>query len=203
MKNRLQNSRFLASFLKYFPDMDDTPPWELISRLQEILLSRWSALQNDYLINGNIAIHKSATVEQHVIIKGVTIIGPGAFVGAHAYLRGGVFVGEGSSIGPGCEVKNTVILDRSALAHFSFAGDSVIGSNVNMEAGSILANYHNDREVKTIHMIVDGEQLTLPVAKFGSLICDGVRIGANAVCGPGTFLPPDSVVKRLQLIEQT
>lgn len=203
MKNRLQNSRFLTDFLKYFPDMDHTPPWELTSRLQDILLARWSAFQDDYLITGNIAIHKTATVEQHVIIKGVAIIGPSAFVGAHAYLRGGVFVGEGSSIGPGCEVKNTIILDRSALAHFNFTGDSVIGSNVNMEAGSILANYHNDREVKTIYMVVDGEQLTLPVTKFGSLICDGVRIGANAVCGPGTFLPPGNVVRRLQLIEQT
>ncbi|MBO5563850.1 MAG: hypothetical protein J5939_09090 [Bacteroidales bacterium] len=38
--------------------------------------------------------------------------------------------------------------------------------------------------------------------KFGSLVGDGCRIGANAVLSPGTILPPKTIVKRLQLIEQ-
>jgi acetyltransferase-like isoleucine patch superfamily enzyme len=40
------------------------------------------------------------------------------------------------------------------------------------------------------------------VDKFGALIGDASRIGANAVTTPGTILPPGSVVRRLQLVDQ-
>jgi UDP-N-acetylglucosamine diphosphorylase / glucose-1-phosphate thymidylyltransferase / UDP-N-acetylgalactosamine diphosphorylase / glucosamine-1-phosphate N-acetyltransferase / galactosamine-1-phosphate N-acetyltransferase len=135
-------------------------------------------------------------------MKGPIIIGPGCFIGAHAYLRGGVFLDEGVVIGPGCEVKSSFIFKRSALAHFNFAGDSIIGENVNMEAGSILANHYNERVDKSIRSVVDGKVLLLPVTKFGSLIGDGSRIGANAVLSPGSVLAPGSIIKRLELVEQ-
>jgi hypothetical protein len=40
------------------------------------------------------------------------------------------------------------------------------------------------------------------VQKFGALIGDHGRLGANAVAAPGTLLPPATVVRRLQLIDQ-
>jgi UDP-N-acetylglucosamine diphosphorylase / glucose-1-phosphate thymidylyltransferase / UDP-N-acetylgalactosamine diphosphorylase / glucosamine-1-phosphate N-acetyltransferase / galactosamine-1-phosphate N-acetyltransferase len=203
MKNNMQNSTYLANFLKHFPGMDAIPPWEMIATLSDLLNGIISTADSDYVITDRMAIHRTATVEQHVVIKGPAVIGAGVFVGAHAYLRGGVFLGEKVSVGPGCEIKSSIILDHSALAHFNFIGDSLLGSGVNMEAGSILANYHNDRDDKTIYMQIAGERIRLPINKFGSFIGDGVKIGANAVCSPGTFLEPGKIVKRLQLIEQT
>ena len=49
-------------------------------------------------------------------------------------------------------------------------------------------------------MSIGEEAYILDVTKFGSLIGDEVKIGANAVCGPGTFLAPKTIVKRLALI---
>jgi len=64
-------------------------------------------------------------------------------VAAHAYLRGGVFLDEDVRVGPSCEVKASFIFRGSALAHLNYAGDSLIGASVNLEAGAVLANHFN------------------------------------------------------------
>ncbi|MEJ1239623.1 DapH/DapD/GlmU-related protein [Chryseolinea sp. T2] len=178
------------------------PVWRLPSVAERVITEKFKGLPGEYVKNGTAYIHHSANIEPHVTMKGAIIIGPGCFIGSHAYLRGGVFLDEGVVVGPGCEVKSSFIFRRSALAHFNFAGDSIIGENVNMEAGSILANHYNEREDKSIRSLINGEIFLLPVNKFGSFIGDGSKIGANAVLSPGTVLSPNSIVKRLELVEQ-
>jgi len=159
-------------------------------------------LGSEYVINNGVAIHSSATVEQGVILKAPIVISANCFIGAHAYLRGGVFLAESVSIGPGCEIKTSVISAHSSLAHFNFVGDSILGSYVNFEAGAITANYHNDKADKRIQVIHQGNIIDTGVNKFGSLIGDHSKIGAHAVLSPGTILPKNTIVKRLQLIDQ-
>ena len=93
-------------------------------------------------------------------------------------------------------------MSGSALAHFNFVGDSLIGSYVNMEAGSIIANHYNERLDKTIYVMLNKKKMKIEVTKFGALVGDHSKIGANAVLSPGTILLPESVIKRLELIEQ-
>jgi bifunctional N-acetylglucosamine-1-phosphate-uridyltransferase/glucosamine-1-phosphate-acetyltransferase GlmU-like protein len=102
----------------------------------------------------------------------------------------------------GVEIKSSIISNNSAVAHFNFIGDSIIGENVNFEAGSITANHFNERENKEIFVKIDDNIINTQVVKFGSLIGDYSKIGANAVLSPGTILKKNSVVKRLELIEQ-
>jgi bifunctional N-acetylglucosamine-1-phosphate-uridyltransferase/glucosamine-1-phosphate-acetyltransferase GlmU-like protein len=177
-------------------------PWEIVQCIPVMLPEIIKRLDADYRIENDIAIHRSATIEQHVVLKGPIIIGAGSFIGAHAYLRGGVFLDDGVSVGPGCEIKSTIILKRSALAHFNFVGDSFIGANVNMEAGSVIANHYNEREDKLIRVADRELVIATGLTKFGALVGDYCRIGANAVLSPGTTLTPGTIVKRLELIDQ-
>jgi len=105
-------------------------------------------------------------------------------------------------IGPSCEVKSSVILNDSTIAHFNFIGDSIIGNNVNFEAGAHTANQHNDRLNKEISVLWRGKVIKTNANKFGSLIGDNSKIGANAVLFPGTILEKKSLVNRLELINQ-
>jgi UDP-N-acetylglucosamine diphosphorylase / glucose-1-phosphate thymidylyltransferase / UDP-N-acetylgalactosamine diphosphorylase / glucosamine-1-phosphate N-acetyltransferase / galactosamine-1-phosphate N-acetyltransferase len=177
-------------------------PWHLVQQIESLVQEKLRLLKGDYKISKNIAIHQSAIVEENVVIKGPAIISENCFVGAHAYLRGGVFLGEKVKIGPGCEIKTSVVLRESSFAHFNFSGDSIIGSNVNFEAGAVIANHYNERTNKEISVFINGNTLQTKVTKFGALVGDGSRIGANAVLSPGTILKPNSIVKRLELIEQ-
>jgi UDP-N-acetylglucosamine diphosphorylase / glucose-1-phosphate thymidylyltransferase / UDP-N-acetylgalactosamine diphosphorylase / glucosamine-1-phosphate N-acetyltransferase / galactosamine-1-phosphate N-acetyltransferase len=175
----------------------------LTSSLIEILTSMLDSCNGDYLIRSNgIAVHKTATIEEGAVIKAPVIIGPKCFIGAHAYLRGGVSASEGVTIGPGSEVKSSIIFSHSHLAHFNFIGDSIIGSHVNFEAGAVVANHYNERQDKKIRVLHQGRVVETGSTKFGALVGDNCKIGANAVLSPGTILEKDTVVKRLELVEQ-
>ena len=161
-----------------------------------------SQLDSVYKTENGIAIHKSATVEQGVVLKAPIIISANCFVGAHAYLRGGVFLDEGVTVGPGCEIKSSFIFSTTTIAHFNFIGDSIIGSKVNFEAGAHTANHFNERTDKRISVFFNSKIIETNTEKFGALVGDNSKIGANAVLSPGTILPKNSIVKRLELVEQ-
>jgi len=94
------------------------------------------------------------------------------------------------------------VLDSSRLAHLCFVGDSLIGSDVNLEAGVVVANHWNERAEQRITVRVGGQSIQTSVVKFGALIGDHSRVGANAVLSPGTVLAPRTVVARLGLVDQ-
>jgi NDP-sugar pyrophosphorylase family protein len=197
----IDNAAYLKNFLASFPELQKELPWNIVATVQNSIQQKIKGLKSDYKINHDVAIHKTAQIEEHVTLKGPIIVSAGCFIGAHAYMRGGVYLGEKTIIGPGCEVKSSLIMSGSALAHFNFVGDSLIGSYVNMEAGSVIANHYNERLDKTIYVMLK-KKTPISVTKFGALVGDHSKIGANAVLSPGTILKPESVVKRLELIEQ-
>ena len=192
-------SNYITRFQDYF---DDDLPWLIIQNLEPIIFEKIKFLSDDFEVNNGIAIHKTAIVEKNAILKAPLIIEENCFVAANACLRNGVFLSKNVKIGMGVEIKSSIILNNSAIAHFNFIGDSIIGENVNFEAGSITANHFNERENKEIFVKIDDNIINTQVVKFGSLIGDYSKIGANAVLSPGTILKKNSVVKRLELIEQ-
>lgn len=177
-------------------------PWQITANPGEILLRYLPLLDKEYRISNNQAIHRTARIEPGVILKDTVIIGADCFIGTGAYLRGGVFLGSRVSIGPGCEIKSSIIGKGTSVAHFNFIGNSLVGNDVNFEAGSVIANHYNEREDKRIFIKIGSEMLDTGIDKFGALVGDNSKIGANAVLSPGTLLVPGSIVKRLELIEQ-
>ena len=193
---------FIDGFSTLFPDMDDKQPWNITDDLKNIIAKRILQLDDNYHISNNIAIHKTAIIESGAVIKSPAIVGENCFVGANAYFREGVYLDKSVKIGPGCEIKNSIIFSGTAVAHFNYIGNSIIGRNVNFEAGSIAANHYNERASKNISVLLRSRIIETNVEKFGSLVGDNSRVGANAVLSPGTILEKNSIVKRLELIEQ-
>ncbi|VXB90468.1 LpxA family transferase [Flavobacterium sp. 9AF] len=180
----------------------DLQPWEIVTNLEALLIDYIKTLGDDYKIENNIAIHKTVTIESGVILKGTIILSENCFLGAHAYLRGPIFLGKTVTIGPGSEIKQSILLNNTAVAHFNYIGNSILGEGINFEAGSICANHYNERKNKRIFVQYKDQIIDTKVEKFGSLVGDNSKIGANAVLSPGTILEKNSVVKRLELIEQ-
>lgn len=184
-----------------FADISD-PPWNVTQQAELHLLNALGKLPAGYEIANRVAIHQTATIEPGAIIKGPAIIGPRCFVAATAYLRGGVYMDEDCIVGPGAELKTTLMFKGSKLAHLNFVGDSILGSSVNLEAGSIVANYRNELDDKTIRIRLANEVIGTGVEKFGALAGDGTRVGANAVIAPGAIFAKNARVGRLSLIDQ-
>ena len=166
------------------------PPFDLTSSSAAVVRELLSVLSPlEYLFTGEVAIHRTAAIEPGATLKGPLIVGAECFVASGSYIRGGCWLAEQCTVGPGVELKSSFVFAQTTLAHFNFVGDSIVGANVNLEAGAIVCNFRNERPAAERR------------AKFGALIGDGSRIGANAVLAPGTILPSHTVVARLALID--
>lgn len=192
---------FIGECKVLFPELLNFQPWEITKNIITVLEKKITDLNSDYKIENGIALHKSAIVEQGVVLKAPIIISENCFVGANAYLRAGVYLAESVTVGPGCEIKSSFIFPNTTIAHFNFIGDSIIGNHVNFEAGAHTANHFNERTDKRISVYYNGKILETNSEKFGALVGDNSKIGANAVLSPGTILPKNSIVKRLELVE--
>jgi len=180
----------------------DLLPWEATSRAAELVHRALGRLGAGYRLEGDKAIHTSATVEPGAVVKGPAILGPNSYVAAGAYLRGGVFLDADCVVGPACELKTTFMFRGSKVAHLSFVGDSILGAGVNIEAGAVVANYRNEMDDKRIRILWQGTVIDTGVDKFGALIGDDVRIGANAVVAPGALLSQGFRLARLGMLDQ-
>jgi UDP-N-acetylglucosamine diphosphorylase / glucose-1-phosphate thymidylyltransferase / UDP-N-acetylgalactosamine diphosphorylase / glucosamine-1-phosphate N-acetyltransferase / galactosamine-1-phosphate N-acetyltransferase len=177
----------------------DLAPWDLVRRAEAIVRELLVSTGGDFEIRDDIAIHRSATIEAGAVLKGPLIIGARCFVASGAYLRGANWIAEDCTIGPGCELKSSFVFAGAKLAHFNFVGDSIVGADVNLEAGSIVCNHRNERADKEIRVRIYGSLHATGCEKFGALIGDRSRIGANAVLAPGVLLAPGSIVARASL----
>src|SRR5438445_10709014 len=136
------------------------------------------------------------------MVKPPAVVSEVCLIASTAYVRGGAFLDQGVTIGPCCDLKTTVIMAGSTLAHFNFVGDSIIGSDVNLEAGAVVANHHNDRGDKEVRIYIRGQEIRTGVDKFGAVIEDHCRVVANSVLSPGPVLDRNEVVGVLVLVTQ-
>jgi NDP-sugar pyrophosphorylase family protein len=185
-----------------FAEFADEPPWALTTALEALIARLVRESPPEYAVSGGVARHVTAQIEDGALVKPPALLSRGTFVSASAYLRGGVFLGEGCVVGPSVELKTCVMFAKSKIAHLSFVGDSIAGEGANCEAGCMIANYRNERPDKRIRILFENEVVDTGVDKFGALLGDGVRIGANAVLAPGTLLPQGTIVPRLTLVDQ-
>lgn len=120
------------------------------------------------------------TIRNHCVIAGASIAND-ATVGPFTHLRPEVSIGERAKVGNFVEMKNTVLGAGSKAMHLSYLGDTVIGSNVNVGAGTITCNYDGARKHKTT--IEDG-------AFIGSdtQLIAPVTVGEGAYVGTGTTI---------------
>jgi len=140
------------------------------------------------LVDERIELSPGVVVESGALIKGPCLIGPRTEVRQGAYLRGGVLVGQGCVVGHATEVKNAVFLDGAKAGHFAYVGDSILGLEVNLGAGTKLANLKIKPGPITLRL--GRETLQIQRRKIGAVIGDGCELGCNSVTNPGCLLGP-------------
>ena len=114
-----------------------------------------------YCVLKNVKLGVGTAVEAHSVLDGA-IAGADVHIGPYARLRPGTVLADGARIGNFVETKQARIGKGSKVNHLSYIGDTEMGADVNIGAGTITANY-------------DG------VNKHRTEIGDAVRVGSNAV----------------------
>jgi UDP-N-acetylglucosamine diphosphorylase / glucose-1-phosphate thymidylyltransferase / UDP-N-acetylgalactosamine diphosphorylase / glucosamine-1-phosphate N-acetyltransferase / galactosamine-1-phosphate N-acetyltransferase len=145
-------------------------------------------------ISGRVYVEEGASVEPTALITGPCYVGPGAEIRHGAYIRGVAYIGKDAVVGHTTEVKGAIFFDGAKAGHFAYVGDSILGRNVNLGAGTKLANLKlKGDEVKVTHPRT-GEKLGSGLRKFGAIMGDHSQTGCNAVLSPGTLLLPNTGV---------
>lgn len=145
-------------------------------------------------IEGPVYIAENATIEHGAYVQGPCYIGPGAEVRHGAYIRGNVYVGAKAVVGHTSEVKGSLLLDGAKAAHFAYVGDSILGRNVNLGAGTKLANLKlKGDEVRFLDPATK-KPAASGLRKFGAILGDEAQTGCNAVLSPGTLMLPGAMV---------
>ncbi len=169
-------------------------PWDLIEAnavlVSEIKKSDIKGeVEKNVVIKGNLKVGKGSTILSGTYIKGNVVIGENCNVGPNSYLREGTSIGDGCHIGQAVEIKNSIIMDNANVPHLSYIGDSVIGENSNLGAGTITANLKHDN--KNVRSIVNRKIVDTGRRKLGSIVADNVHTGINTVIYPGRKIWPN------------
>ncbi|MCD6222278.1 MAG: NTP transferase domain-containing protein [Thermoplasmata archaeon] len=168
-------------------------PWDLLELNKHILEK----------LDGGI----DGRIEENVTIKGKVIIGEGSIIMNGSYIEGPVIIGRNCKIGPNCyirpytaigdechignasEVKNSIVMDGSNVPHQNYVGDSIIGSNCNLGAGTKIANLRLDK--KNVKVYLNGKEIDTKRRKLGAIIGDNVQTGINSMINAGTIIGND------------
>jgi bifunctional UDP-N-acetylglucosamine pyrophosphorylase / glucosamine-1-phosphate N-acetyltransferase len=113
-------------------------------------------------------------------------------IGPFARLRPGTVMHREVHIGNFVEVKNTEIGAGSKANHLTYLGDSQVGKNVNVGAGTITCNYDGANKWPTF---IDDNAFI----GSGSMLVAPVRIGAGATIGAGSTISASTPEDKLSL----
>lgn len=137
---------------------------------------------NTTWISPDTEIDADTVIYPSCYINGKNKIGKHCKIGPFAHIRGDVILEDNVKIGNFVEVKKTTIKSNTNACHLTYLGDSEIGANVNIGAGTITANYNPLTKVKSKTIIKDNAKvgsnsvLVAPVT-----IEEGANIGAVGV----------------------
>jgi bifunctional UDP-N-acetylglucosamine pyrophosphorylase/glucosamine-1-phosphate N-acetyltransferase len=185
--------------------MDIGRPWDLLEANERVLANLPhrvnGTVEQGAILKGPIWLEESASIKSGCYIEGPVYIGKESKVGPNSRVRPSTSLGDGVTVGTSCEVKNTIVMNGTKIPHLSYVGDSIIGENCNLAAGTITANIRLDEEVLMVR--VKGRLQSTGRKKLGVIMGDevqtginaslmpGVRVGSGSYIGPGTVISQD------------
>ena len=130
------------------------------------------------------SIGANTTVKPNSVIQDADI-GGACDIGPFARIRPGTVLKDGAKIGNFVEIKKSTVGEGSKVSHLSYIGDTEMGSNVNIGAGTITCNYDGINKFKTAIgndvFVGSDTQLIAPVT-----ISEGSTIGAGSTISKDT-----------------
>ncbi len=177
-----------------------TYPWEVLPKIGEFILRLGAALPEEEYdkVGEDVWIAKSAEVFESAYIHGPAIIGKNAQVRQCAFIRGNAIVGEGAVVGNSTELKNVILFNKVQVPHYNYVGDSILGFNAHMGAGSITSNVKSDKKLVVVK--TPKGNIETGIKKFGAMLGDEVEVGCGTVLNPGSVVGSNTNIYPLSCV---
>jgi len=184
----LRKEKVERVFLKEWRDV--VYPWDLLDANKDMLKridgGIEGVVEENVTLRGKVVVGEGSRVMNGSYIEGPVIIGRGCRIGPNCYIRPYTSIGDNCHVGNACEVKNSIIMESSNIPHQNYVGDSVIGSNCNLGAGTKVANLRFDK--KNIRVFLNGKKIDTKRRKLGTIMGDNVQTGINSMINVGTMI---------------
>ena len=152
---------------------------------KNVTIDPYVVIKDKVKIQNNVKIFSFSHLESVKIENNVS-------VGPYARLRPGTILKSGSKIGNFVEVKKSKVGKRSKVSHLSYIGDTNLGKNINVGAGTITCNYDGFKKNKT--KIKDN----VFIGSNSSLVAP-LTINENSIIGAGSVITKSVKKKSLAL----
>jgi UDP-N-acetylglucosamine diphosphorylase / glucose-1-phosphate thymidylyltransferase / UDP-N-acetylgalactosamine diphosphorylase / glucosamine-1-phosphate N-acetyltransferase / galactosamine-1-phosphate N-acetyltransferase len=180
-------------------------PWDLLEANQRAVVAEKTRLirgkvEEGARIDGPVVVEEGSLIKAGSRIEGPVHIGRNCDIGPNAYLRAYTSLGDHVKVGAACEVKNTIVMTKAKIPHLSYVGDSIIGENCSLGAGTLTANLRFDEAI--VRSKVRGTMVSSGRRKLGAILGDDVRTGINVSIfpgvkiGPGSWIGPGAIVEK-------
>ena len=165
----------------------------------DVRIGSGTEIDPNVILKGNTAIGEGCMIGQGCVLEDTTVgdrvklhavqsegavIGNGVKIGPFAHIRPGSEIKENAKLGNFVEIKNSVIGEKTAVAHLTYVGDSDVGSGVNFGCGVVTVNYDGAKKYRTTigdHAFIGcNTNLVAPV-----------KIGNTAYTGAGSTITRD------------
>ena len=156
---------------------------------KNVVINPYVVIGEKTIIGNNVEILPFTHIESSKLESNVT-------VGPFSRIRPGSFLSKGSRVGNFVEIKKSKVGKNSKINHLSYIGDTIIGKNVNIGAGTITCNYDGKRKNKT--KISDD----VFIGSNTALVAP-IKIGKKAVVGAGSTITKNVREKSLALTRTT
>ena len=188
----LLGENYPVSWVKIAHWLNVSYPWDLLtaneSLMEEIEPQNLGTIEEHAVIKGKVSIGKGTTVRSNSYIQGPVIIGENCDIGPSCFIRPSTAIGDNCHIGSAVEVKNSIIMKDSKIPHHNYIGDSIIGEECNLGAGTKIANLRLDKGNITAGGIDTKRR------KLGAIIGDGVQTGINSSINIGCLIGDHSFI---------
>lgn len=155
-------------------------------------IGRDVVIEPNVVFGPGVSIADGATIHAFSHIEGASIAS-GCSVGPFARLRPGAVMGAKAKVGNFVEMKNTVLGPGAKASHLTYLGDTVVGANANIGAGTITCNYDGYFKYQTV--IGEGAFIG-----SNSALIAPVRIGRDAIVAAGSAVSRDVADGELRLV---
>jgi len=151
-------------------------------KIDELLDSGVTIIDPDNTyIDQDVEIGKDTIVYPNTVIENDVKIASGCKIGPFARLRPGTIVGKNVIVGNFVELCRSTVGEGSKVKHHTYLGDTQVGKNANIGAGTIVANYDG----KDKHQTIIEDEVFIGI---GVNLIAPVRIGKKAVVGAGSVV---------------
>jgi bifunctional UDP-N-acetylglucosamine pyrophosphorylase/glucosamine-1-phosphate N-acetyltransferase len=164
---------------------------------ETIFFSEDTKIGKNVVINPYVVFGKKVKIGNNVIINSFSHLEDCKVenkvdIGPYARIRPGTILRNGSKIGNFVEVKKSIVGKKSKINHLSYVGDTQIGKEVNIGAGTITCNYDGVKKSKT------KIKNNVFIGSNSSLVAP-VTINENSIVGAGSVITKNIKKKSLAL----